>query len=283
MKRNSAACTNYFSMEYCDDDRDYLRPCVRRTKTESSGPHTLVYVSNMASLIQEYLANPANASVDVQGRHTVYWMPYTTFAKLKIKQWKYNRPCDDGRVAEIREWMQRSKRVDGVIYLACVDDELVCYESNHRRLALQGLEGLHNILVDILWDATDDDVKAEFQRLNKAVSVPELYVTNEPIVTEAELRPMVIAFCATHGSHYVTSKHPQRPNFSRDGITDQFYRLCEELQIKPDELKSRLNKLNHELSLRDKSGLSAKIVEKCTKSGLWLFAWSAQLSAKDLA
>jgi hypothetical protein len=196
--------------------------------------------------------------------------------------WKYNRPCDEQRVAEIRNWIATSKRVDGVIYLAYVDGEIVCYESNHRRLALEGLTGIHNILVDILWDATDEDVKEEFQRLNKAVSVPELYVTQEPIVTEAELRPMVTVFCANYGSHYVTSKHPQRPNFSRDGITDQFYRLCGELQIKPPELKDRINKLNIELANRDKSGLSAKIVEKCSKSGLWLFAWSTQLCAKDL-
>lgn len=253
---------------------------VRFSKTESVDQ--ILFEARMTSLIKEYLANPAHASADIQGRHTVYWMPCETFTKLKVKMWRYNRPIDEGRVAEIREWISVSKRVDGVIYLACVDDELVCYESNHRRMAIRGMEGIHNILVDILWDATDEEVKQEFQRLNKAVSVPELYITDAPIVSEAELRPMVTVFCANYGSHYVTSKNPQRPNFNRDGITDQFYRLCGELQIKPDELKTRINKLNTELATRDKTGLSAKIVEKCSKSGLWLFAWSTQLCAKDL-
>jgi hypothetical protein len=32
----------------------------------------------------------------------------------------------------------------------------------------------------------------------------------------------------------------------------------------------------------DKSKLSAKVVEKCEKSGLWLFAWSARINEKDL-
>lgn len=268
------------SIEYCDDDREYIRVRSRKTETFSISVNP---TQPKMDIIKEHLANPANASSSVQGKHTVYWMPYTTFAKLKIKMWKYNRPCDDKRVAEIREWVSESKRVDGVIYLACVDNELVCYDANHRRVAIEGLEGIYPIQVDILWNATDEEVKAEFQRLNKAMSVPELYVTNEPIVTEAELRPMVTVFCANYGSHYVTSKHPQRPNFSRDGITDQFYRLCGELQIKPDELKNRINRLNNERALRDKSELSAKIVEKCTKSGLWLFAWSTHLDAKDLA
>lgn len=268
------------SVEYCDDDREYIRP--PRRKTEKFYISTNLFQPNM-SIYKEYLSNPANASSDVQGKHTVYWMPYTTFGKLDISMWKYNRPLDETRVAEIRDWVDQSKRVDGVIYLACVNGKLVCYESNHRRVAIAGLVDLHNILVDILWDATDEDVKEEFQRLNKAVSVPELYVTKDPIITEAELRPMVTVFCANYGSHYVTSKHPNRPNFNRDGITDQFYRLCGELQIKPDELKMRINKLNNELATRDKTGLSAKVVEKCTKSGLWLFAWSTQLCAKDLA
>jgi hypothetical protein len=236
----------------------------------------------MASLIKEYLANPEHASSDIQETHTVYWMPYATFAKLKIKMWKYNRPIDEGRVAEIKEWIATSKRVDGVIYLACVDDELVCYESNHRRMALNGLEGIHNILVDILWNATDEDVKTEFQRLNKAVSVPELYVTSTPTVSESELRPVVEEFCERFKSHRVATKHPQRPNFNRDMIFDQFYRLCGELQIGPRELLERIARFNTSLTNRDKGKLTAKVIAKCMESGLWIFAWSSQLSAKDL-
>ena len=234
------------------------------------------------NIYKDYLSNPANASSDIQGNHTVYWMPYRTFAELKIKMWKYNRPLDEDRVKEIREWIDESKRVDGVIYLAFIDGELVCYESNHRREALKGLEGLHNILVDILWDATDEDVKKEFQRLNKAVSVPELYVTAVPIVSEAELRPVVEEFCQRFKSHRVTTKHPQKPNFNRDMIFDQFYKLCGELQVGPRELLEKIAKLNTTLSTREKDKLSTKVIAKCMESGLWVFAWSTQICAKDL-
>ena len=235
------------------------------------------------SIFKEYLADPANASHDDQENHTVYWMPYTTFAKLKIKMWKYNRPCDEERVKEIREWIAESKRVDGQIYLACVDGELVCYESNHRRLALEGLVGLHNVIVDILWDATDEAVKKEFQRLNKAVSVPELYVSSAPTVSESELRPVVDKFCDRFKSHKSTSKtNCHRPNFIRDHVIDQFYRLCNELRIEPNELLERVMKLNSDMSNRDKTKLLPKVIEKCEKTGLWLFAWSSEISAKDL-
>jgi hypothetical protein len=270
-----------FSVEYCDDDREYIRP-PKRAKTETFSISTNPSQPKM-NIYKEYLANPANASSDVQGKHTVYWMPYRTFAELKIKMWKYNRPLDEERVKEIRQWIDESKRVDGVIYLAFIDGELVCYESNHRREALKGVEDVHNILVDILWNATDEDVKNEFQRLNKAVSVPELYVAAAPIVSEAELRPVVEKFCDRFKSHRVTSKHPQKPNFNRDMIFDQFYRLCGELPASPDELLEKVMRFNATLTNKDKSKLTPKVIAKCMESGLWIFAWSSQLCAKDLA
>jgi hypothetical protein len=33
---------------------------------------------------------------------------------------------------------------------------------------------------------------------------------------------------------------------------------------------------------RDKSKLAQKVIDKCEKSGLWLFAWSSKLNASEL-
>jgi len=260
-------------MEYQDDDREYIRPT---RKTDLSQTPTL---SPMAFL-QSYLRD--NASCDVQGRHTVYWVPFEIFSKLPIDRWQYNRPPDEGRVAEIREWMQTSERVDGMIHLAAIGTKLVCYESNHRREAMKGLTNLHNVLVDILWDATDEEVKAEFFRLNKAVSVPDLYVTEDQSVQLDELRSAVDAFCKNYKVLKVSSSRPQRPHFSRDMITDEFYRMLKELKVGVPELMDRLTALNMKLRARDKSKLSDKVLAKCEATGLWLFAWSAKLNAADL-
>jgi hypothetical protein len=260
-------------MEYRDDDREYRRP---QRKTDSVSP---LPVSPMAYL-QDYLKD--HASFDVQGRHTVYWVPFDVFSKLPIERWCYNRPPDEGRVAEIREWMRTSERVDGIIHLAAIGTKLVCYESNHRREAMKGLPILHNVLVDILWDATDEDVKQEFFRLNKAVSVPDLYVTEDQSVQLDELRTTVDAFCTNYKSLKVASSRPQRPHFSRDMVTDEFYRMLRELKIGVPELMERLTALNTKLRSRDKSKLSDKVIAKCEASGLWLFAWSNKLNAADL-
>lgn len=230
--------------------------------------------------LQEYLTK--NASHDVQGRHTVYWVPFEVFSKLPIERWRYNRPPDESRVAEIREWMQTSQRVDGIIHLAAIGNKLVCYESNHRREAMKGLTNLHNVLVDVLWDATDEEVKQEFFRLNKAVSVPDLYVTEDQGIQLDELRAAVDAFCANYKSMRVASTRPQRPHFSRDMVTDEFYRMLKELKIDVPELMKRLTTLNATLRARDKSKLTDKVIAKCEASGLWLFAWSNKLHAADL-
>jgi hypothetical protein len=230
--------------------------------------------------LQDYLRN--HATFDIQGRHTVYWVPFDIFAKLPIERWQYNRPPDEARVAEIREWMRTSERVDGIIHLAAIGTKLVCYESNHRREAMKGLTNLHNVLVDILWDATDGEVKEEFFRLNKAVSVPDLYVTEDQSIQLDELRAAVDAFCANYKALKVPSSRPQRPHFNRDMVTDEFYRMMKELKIGVPELMDRLTTLNTRLRSRDKSKLTDKVVAKCEASGLWLFAWSAKLNSADM-
>jgi hypothetical protein len=231
------------------------------------------------SILQEHLKTYGGP----HGSHHVYWIPVDVFNRLPIDSWKHNRPPDLVRVEEIRTFMKESKRADGLIYLACVNNKIVCYESNHRREALkEGMPSdMAHILVDVLWNATDEQVKQEFFRLNKAVSVPELYVTDEAVPLEV-VRHAVDAFCNNYKSLRSPAAHPQRPNFNRDRVMDEFYRMMKELHIGVDELMERLTRLNRAMSQRDKRRLTEKTVKKCEASGLWLFAWSDKLNAKEL-
>ncbi len=223
-----------------------------------------------------------NTSVGKQhGTHSVYWIPLKVFNQLPIKRWKFNRPPDKERVSDINEFMKTSGRMDGIIYLGFANDELVCYESNHRREALRGLDNIADILVDIIWNATDDILKDEFVRLNKAVSVPELYTEQSNEVNIELLRKVVDDFCKTYKTHKVSSNKPQRPNFNRDGLTDELYRIMKERSVTPDVLVDKLTGYNRQLSMKDKSKLSEKTVEKCSASGLWLFAWSSKLNDNE--
>jgi hypothetical protein len=236
----------------------------------------------MQSFIQEHLEK--NASGGAHGTHHVYWVPLKVFNKLPVTPWKFNRPPDMERVAEIRSFMKESKRVDGFIYLACINHQLVCYESNHRREALKQEmpDDMSQILVDVIWDATDDGIKAEFFRLNKAVSVPDLYVDNSGEESVTAVLAAVDAFCSKYPRARSTSGRPNRPGYNRDIFTQDFVRVMKELHISAEELLSRLEKLNAEMATRSRGRLTMNCVQKCEASGLWLFAWTQTLNTKEL-
>ena len=236
----------------------------------------------MQSIIQEHLEKHATGSK--HGSHHVYWVSLATFNQLPVTPWKFNRPPDMDRVAEIRTFMQESKRADGLIYLACINHQLICYESNHRRLALkEGMDpNMAHILIDVIWDATDDLVKQEFFRLNKAISVPDLYVDNSAEESAETVLKAVDRFCAKYPKLKSASGRPQRPNYNRDIFTQDFLRVMKELKISADELLERLERLNTEMAGRDRGRLTLNVVNKCQESGLWLFAWSPTLVAAAL-
>ena len=233
--------------------------------------------------LQKYL-DDNNVAGGPHGNHHIYWIPMKVFKALPISRWKHNRPPDKERISEIHQYMTTSKRVDGIIYLACVDQrELVCYESNHRREALVGITDVEDILVDILWDATDEMVKAEFLRLNKAVSVPELYVSDDSPVDFNEVLRIRNEFCEKYKALKSTSKNCHAPSFNSDSVLDEFARVMKENKISATELWNRLMHLNSAMAMRDRKKLTPKVIEKCEKTGLWLFAWGRTLSEKELA
>lgn len=229
----------------------------------------------MAAAIQHYLKDFRVLSTNI------YAIPMEKFKTLDVKQWKFNRPPDLTRIPEIRDWMSQFRRMDGVLNLAYISGEgLVCFEGNHRRLALEGLD--IPVLADIVWDATDETINHEFRRLNKAVSVPDLYVADTSASLRVELEDAVAEFRKKYSSMESNSGRPQRPNYNRDKLTDEFTRLHKELVIPVGELMTRIYALNDTYASKDKSKLTEKIRQKCEASGLWLFAWSSSISAKEL-
>lgn len=229
----------------------------------------------MSAPIQAYLAE-----FRISGTN-VYAVPMNIFKTLDVRQWKYNRPPDMSRVPEIHKWMKEFNRMDGVLNLAYIQNEgLVCFEANHRRLALEGLD--IKVLLDIVWDATHEIVKHEFQRLNKAVSVPDLYIVENDANLRVQIEDAVALYRKKYPIHESSSGRPIRPNFNRDKLTDEFTRLQRELHISIPELLERLDKLNEKYKSRDRSKLSENVQLKCGVSDLWLFAWSPTIPTNEL-
>jgi hypothetical protein len=229
----------------------------------------------MSAPIKEYISN-----YQIDGT-SIYAVPMKIFKTLDITPWKHNRPPDMSRVPEIHNWMKEFNRMDGILNLAYIQNEgLICFEGNHRRLALEGID--IKVFVDIIWDVTHDIIKHEFQRINKSVCVPDLYVVENDASLRIEIEDAVSIFRKKYQMHESSSGRPIRPNFNRDKLTDEITRLQKELQIPVSELMDRLNTLNDKYKLKDKSKLSQNIKLKCGFSDLWLFAWSSSISINDI-
>ena len=233
------------------------------------------------ALLDAFLRQNNVPGIQHGSNHQLWWVPIKLFNQLPIEKWEFNRDPDMDRVAEIRDHVMRAKRADGIIHLADIKNKIVCYESNHRREALKGIEECADVLIDLMWNTNDDELKEEFRRLNKAVSVAELYIAEKPI-DFAELVAARDFFCKKYAMLKSTSPNSHRPAFEQNSLLDDFARITKENKISVPEMMKRLESLNDEMSRRDRKKLKEGVIEKCIKSGCWLFAWERRLNAKEL-
>lgn len=199
-----------------------------------------------------------------------------------VIQWKHNRPPDMDRVAEIKQYIQRTKRVDGIIYLAelNIDGKItyVCYDGNHRRLALADAQSSFQVLIHVLWNASDALIRERFVNINKANPVPELYLDdsshNEHL--KVLIQDVVHDVCKLFPSHVSTSKCPKRPNFNRDVLTEKLWMYFKERSVYefcPKSLIKQILNLNirYMQSKSITSKLSEIILKKCRQNRCFLF------------
>lgn len=240
----------------------------------------------MSRIIKEYITAHASMTYE-SGDHVMYVMNSDDLIELAsdgtLKLWSRNRPVDEARVEEIREYISKTRHVDGTIRLAFIKGEgLVCYESNHRRMAL--IPGIL-VTVDILWDVTCERLIEEFIHINRAVSVPELYTEIDMDATAKEKIAAYVKDMASfkYKAFVSTSARPNRPQFNRDVLTQEITKLWKDIGCPVDVLLNAIDAVNdayrdEKLGTDHTKIKSTKILEKCSKGGLWLFAFDTSLN-----
>lgn len=210
------------------------------------------------------------------------YMSDGTFLREKVKTWKYNRPPDNMKIHEIVKVIEENNRhtIEGLIYVAYIDGEFVCYDGNHRLEALKLLKNKKLSLVNVMVVKSDEEIKRRFVELNKSNPVPELYTISSTPSSEKMreiVENVVESICKTYPKFRSSSANPRRPNFNKDTITDLLYKKYK------DEDCNRLNaskifelilKLNLEYSQNKHithSKFSEGIMKKCKKGGCYLF------------
>lgn len=213
-----------------------------------------------------------------QGAHYVYVTDSKTLC-TQSKMWSKNRPCDELRVDEIKNYIQENGYVDGVIYLANIEGEgLVCYDGNHRRTALSILSKSYKVLINVLENPDPTELCEKFVSLNKCVPVTELFLnqTDDNDNLKENILNATKHFCEIWKDHRKTSPNPNRPNFNRDMLQDLIHKIISdenrECNFTPDFIIKTVNCYNESIKNNLSSiKCSEKMLSKCMKSGCFLF------------
>lgn len=194
-----------------------------------------------------------------------------------VTSWKFNRPCDESRIEEIKNDITSHGIVEGIIYVAEIlgdnkELQYVCYDGNHRREATSRLNESYNMYIQVMWDATHDLIKDKFIRLNTANPVPELYINNDENDEHKRVKVLNVVqmISKKFPKHQTASNKPQKPNFNRDKLTEYIWNNLNINNMNDEEVFNRLLQLNEKYS-HYKFNINEKIINKCKKNNCYLF------------
>lgn len=199
------------------------------------------------------------------------------------KKWSKNRDPDMERVEEM---VTSGAYIPKFIHLAELDGEgLVCYDGNHRREVLKQMEtggvagsvaGGASCIIDVMFNATQDDVYEAFMNINKGVEVPEIYMGDMNNIKD-EVISLVKKYESRYKSFVSVSSKCHAPHFNRDVFTENISKIYTYLngQRTIQEIGLLLEQLNKEYSngniCKPHTSYKPGAIEKCKKYGLWLF------------
>jgi hypothetical protein len=203
-----------------------------------------------------------------------------------VQIWKHNRPPDPLRVQEIVEHMRKTNICDGQILLAIINGKCVCYDGAHRLEASKIHFPNGGVNVRIMNDSCDNEVRKEFERINKSIPVPELYFSDDDVSIRLSsiIQEVTKGLIENYPSFVSTSRKPQRPNFNRDTFADTLSDFLKEIMnneklmsITTEDIArilgdtNALIRVNHyNKSARIKA--STKILNKCEVNNFYLFS-----------
>jgi predicted HTH transcriptional regulator len=113
-----------------------------------------------------------------------------------------------------------------------------------------------------------------FQPLNKSNPVPELYIRDTSKERREIVQEVVDFWQKKYKSHFSPTPKPNVPNINRDKFIDILDKLCDKYKIRQENIQNlydMLDEKNDELRNNIPKGLKEKTLEKCAKSGCYLF------------
>jgi len=218
-------------------------------------------------------------SLDGQQRHKGYIMKWYLISPF-CKQWSRNRVPDSERVKEMIEYHNKGGYIPRMIHLADTKEEgIVCYDGNHRKEVFNNCNDKSlECIVDVVFDASQNDVFDVFNNINKSIQLPAIYVED---LHDKDIKTNILRLVKVYETKYKpflsTSIRCHAPNFNRDVFIDNIYNIYKYFHgvVDISEIESALIILNTEYSqgrlCRSHSFYKQTVIEKCKKYNMFLF------------
>lgn len=217
----------------------------------------------------------------VEKNHRGYLIQWNMVAPL-CKKWSRNRDADQERVEEMLAYFKKGGYIPRIIHLAEVSGEgVVCYDGNHRREVFTRCKDEDiTCIIDIMFNATQNDVYTAFNNINKSVQLPAIYLedsNNGNQGVKEDILNLVREYEVKHKPFLSTSSRCHAPHFNRDAFVDNVDQIHKSLggAISISEIKRALDMLNIEYAngnmCRPHSSYKSHVLDKCRKHNLWLF------------
>lgn len=226
----------------------------------------------------------------------------------KIKNWEHNRPPDLVRCRSIAENIYTRRPVlDWLLYMIYDKTTNTFYivDGIHRFTALKiiheenrrpsdficpnffgsnsdatWLYDMH-VLVSIKSNPTKGETIDWFQTLNNSNPVPELYIENTAEEKRKVIEDVVKEWTTRFVSHFVASQKPHTPNTNRDRFIDLIDGIYKKYEMEPktahNNINEKLYELNHYLRTNIPKKTTPIALEKCEKTGCFLFLLSKDI------
>jgi len=187
------------------------------------------------------------------------------------------------------EYYDTGGYIPRIIHLAELEGEgLVCYDGNHRREVFNLLnDDSIECLVDVIFNASEQDVYNAFNNINKAVQLPAIYLENQTdLVVKEQIINLVREYETAYKPFLSSSARCHAPNFNRDLFTDNLFQIYQSLEnVSIEQIADALKRLNEEYSNSvteqshsecvgikiNANNYKKSVVDKCKKYNFWLF------------
>lgn len=209
----------------------------------------------------------------------LYGISWNTLSKINISNWEFNRPYDTTRIPEIVEQLKKQDYVDGIIYLAKKEDDIICYDGIHRIEALKQLQkSNHRMVVHFYPFYNEQIIKNKFETLNKCVPVPELYTSaHKELNMKNSIEQIVKHFYNRYYPMFKPSPRPNIPHENRDNFTNKIQNIIEQLDLYHMTSHEFIDRMeNYNMYLRNnetenKNKITKNQLEKCIYNNFYIF------------